>query len=125
VPEGRRDRGSHLEAGGTVGEVFAASAAFMPPPPDFASPPILWGTEGYVREMFGMRHSATIEWESVEAFADFFMERFGPMRTATQMLGERFGELRERVVGVWQEATEARDGRLVLPQEYLLSVIRL
>jgi SAM-dependent methyltransferase len=118
---------------GTVGEVFRASASYMPPPPDFASPPILWGSEDYVREMFATvasdfefeRHSATIEWESIEGFADFFMERFGPLVTARKLLGERFDELRAQIVAIWAEANEADDGRLRLPQEYLLSVVRL
>jgi SAM-dependent methyltransferase len=118
---------------GTVGDVFRASASYMPPPPDFASPPILWGTEDHVREMFGSaatdfefeRHSATIEWESIEGFADFFMDRFGPLVTARQMLGERFGELREDILSIWADRNEADDGRLILPQEYLLSVISL
>jgi hypothetical protein len=55
---------------GTVGDVFAASASYMPPPPDSAEPPILWGTEAHVREMFPEateiefeRPSATIEWD--------------------------------------------------------------
>lgn len=118
---------------GTVGDVFRASGSYMPPPPDFASPPILWGTEEHVRDMFGSvatdlefeRRSATIEWESIEGFADFFMDRFGPLVTARQMLGERFGELRGEILAIWANNNEADDGRLVLPQEYLLSVIRL
>jgi len=118
---------------GTVGDVFRVSASYTPPPPDFASPPILWGTEEHVREMFGSaatdfefeRHSATIEWESIEGFADFFMDRFGPLVTARQMLGERFGELREDILSIWADRNEADDGRLILPQEYLLSVISL
>jgi SAM-dependent methyltransferase len=118
---------------GTVGDIFRASASYMPPPPDFASPPILWGTEEHVREMFGSvatelefeRHKNTVEWESIEGFADFFMDRFGPMVTARQMLGERFGELRKKVIAIWADNNEADDGRLILPQEYLLSVIRL
>ena len=118
---------------GTVGDIFRVSGSYMPPPPDFASPPILWGTEEHVREMFGSvatdfefeRHSATIEWESTEGFADFFMDRFGPMVTARQMLGERFGELRAEVLAIWADNNEADDGRLIFPQEYLLSVIRL
>ena len=118
---------------GTVGKVFAATGAYMPPPPDFASPPVLWGTEEHVREMFGAvgkgfefeEHSATIEWESAEGFADFFMDRFGPMVTAKQMLGERFGELRDEIIAIWEELNTAEDGTLRLPQEYLLSQIRL
>src|SRR5918996_1257909 len=38
---------------GVAGGIFRASAAYMPPPPDYASPPILWGTKEYVRERFG------------------------------------------------------------------------
>jgi hypothetical protein len=41
------------------------------------------------------------------------------------MLGERFDELRERTVEIWREANEAADGTLRLPQEYLLSIVRL
>lgn len=118
---------------GSVGDVFRASASYAPPPPDYASPPILWGTEDHVREMFGAvaadfefeRHSATIDWESVEGFADFFMDRFGPLVTARQMLGERFGELRGEIIAVWTEANEADDGHFRLPQEYLLSLVTL
>ena len=118
---------------GTVGDVFRASAFLMPPPPDFASPPILWGTEDHVREMFSPvgsdfefeRHSATIEWESTEAWTDFFMDHFGPMVTAREMLGERFQELRERTAAIFEERNEADNGTLVLPQEYLLAIVRL
>jgi ubiquinone/menaquinone biosynthesis C-methylase UbiE len=118
---------------GVVGDVFGASASYMPPAPDFASPPILWGSEDYVREMFAgaaadfefERHVTTIEWESVEGFADYFMDRFGPLVTARAMLGERFAELREKIIAVWESANEADDGSLRLPQEYLLSIVRL
>jgi ubiquinone/menaquinone biosynthesis C-methylase UbiE len=118
---------------GTVGDVFRASASYLPPPPDFASPPIIWGTEEHVRAMFEPaatdfefeRHSATIEWESAEGFADYFMDRFGPLVTARQMLGESFVELREQILEIWREADESEDGRFVLPQEYLLSIVRL
>jgi ubiquinone/menaquinone biosynthesis C-methylase UbiE len=116
---------------GTVGDVFGASASYMPPPPDFAEPPILWGTEDHVREMFFQatdfefeRHSATIEWESTAGFARFFFDRFGPLVTAREMLGERFAELGEKVVEIFEERNEATDGSLRLPQEYLLSLVR-
>jgi hypothetical protein len=118
---------------GTVGEIFKVSASYMPPPPDYASPPILWGREDHVRELFARvatgfefeRHVNIIEWDSIEAWADFFMARFGPMVTARTMLGDLFEELRQRVVEIWRNANEAIGGRMRLPQEYLLSIIRL
>lgn len=117
---------------GVTGDVFGASAAYLPPPPGFALPPLLWGTEEHVQEMFGSaakefafeRHSATIEWDSVEGWADYFLERFGPLVTARQMLGDRFADLRAELVAAWEAWNEAEDGRLVLPQEYLLTLVR-
>lgn len=117
---------------GTVGDVFGASAGYMPPPPDFAEPPILWGTEDHVKEMFPgaagfefERHSATVEWESTRGWAEHFFDRFGPLVTAREMLGDRFPELGEKVIAIFEERNEAEDGSLVLPQEYLLSVVRI
>ena len=118
---------------GTVGEVFKASAKYTPPPPDYSSPPIKWGTEDHVRELFAdvakgfefERHVNWIEWDSIEMGTDFFMSRFGPMVTAKQMLGDRFESLREEVVAIWTRANAATDGTFRLPQEYLLSIIRL
>jgi SAM-dependent methyltransferase len=118
---------------GVAGELFKAAGAYMPPPPDYASPPIFWGREDYVRERFAKvatgfefeRHVNRIEWTSVEAFAEYFLDRFGPLVTARSMLGDRFAELRAQVVEIWRRANEATDGSLRLPQEYLLSVIRL
>jgi ubiquinone/menaquinone biosynthesis C-methylase UbiE len=118
---------------GIFGPMSAAAAEFMPPPPDYASPPVLWGNEDYVRELFGPvaagfefeRHVNWQEGDSVESFADFFMDRFPMMVAARGMLGDRFQELRERIVDIWRGANEAEDGSLRLPQEYLLSIVRL
>ena len=45
------------------------------------------------------------------------MARFGPMVTAQAMLGDRFAELREKIVAIWNRANESSDGRFVLPQQ--------
>jgi SAM-dependent methyltransferase len=115
---------------GVTGELFGAIGSHMPPPPDYAQPPLLWGTEAHVREMFGSasdvrfeRRSARIEWESAEGFADFFMARFGPFVTARQVLGDRFADLRADVLEVWERWNESDDAFL-LPQEYLVSIVR-
>jgi ubiquinone/menaquinone biosynthesis C-methylase UbiE len=120
-------------ADGVFGALSAAGAPYMPPPPDFASPPVLWGTEDYVRQMFGSaaagfefeRHVNWQEDDSIEGFADLFMERFPVMVTARQMLGERFAQLRADTIAVWERFNESEDGRFRLPQEYLVSVARL
>ena len=118
---------------GVAGRTLAAGAEFMPPPPDYASPPLLWGREEYVRERFGSvavgfdfeRHLSWIEWGSLEDFVDHFVDRMGPMVVARTMLGERFADLKARIVEIWGEANRAEDGGLRLPQEYLLSIVRL
>jgi SAM-dependent methyltransferase len=118
---------------GVIGPLMKTISEYMPPPPAYAQPPLLWGTEQHVRDMFGSvaasfefeRHVNRIEWENVEGWADFFMERFGPFVTARAMLGDRFDELRERIVELWRERNEAGDGTLRLPQEYLLSIVNV
>jgi hypothetical protein len=101
--------------------------------PDYASPPVLWGHEPHVRELFASdatdiqfeRHVNRIQWESLEGWADFFMGRFPPLVSARAMLGEQFAELRQRIVEIWRRANQAKDGTLQLPQDYLVSIIRL
>jgi ubiquinone/menaquinone biosynthesis C-methylase UbiE len=118
---------------GVTGELFKVSGSYMAPPPDYASPPIWWGREDHVRELFKNvatgfafeRHTNWIERESIDEWTDFFMARFPPMVTAHAMLGERFAELRTKVVDIWKKANRSTDGRFRLPQEYLLSIVRL
>jgi SAM-dependent methyltransferase len=118
---------------GIFGPMSAVAAEYMPPPPDYATPPFLWGTEDHVRQMFesvatGFEFERRVNWQtgdSVEGFADFFMERFPMMVTAKAVLGERFEEFRARIVDIWRDANEADDGSLRLPQEYLVSIVRL
>lgn len=118
---------------GVFGPLSAAAAEYMPPPPDYASPPALWGTEDHIRELFGSvatgfefeRHVNWQEDDSVESFAELFMSTFPPMVTAQAMLGDRFEELRAKTVAVWRDFNQAEDGTFRLPQEYLLSIVRL
>jgi SAM-dependent methyltransferase len=117
---------------GVTGDLFGAMGPYLPPPPDYASFPLLWGTEEHVRAMFPQaqgfefeRRSATVEWSSVEDWADYFTSRFGPFVAAQQLLGDRFAELRARVVEVWARWNEADGDGFRLPQEYLVSVVRL
>lgn len=117
---------------GVVGDMLAATSAYMPPPPDYAQPPILWGTEAHVHEMFPQaeaiefeRHMAPVEWESARGFADYFFDRFGPLVTARQVLGDRFEDLSEELISIFESRNEAEDGTFFMPQEYLQSIVHL
>ena len=76
--------------------MFRAVSELVPPPPG-GQPPLLWGTEEHVRELFGEaefeRHEIEWEDESVEYYSRFMLESFGPLLNARELLGEREDEL--------------------------------
>ena len=91
---------------GAPGEMFKIVGGFMPPPPDFAQSPVLWGDEAHIREMFephGLEVEITTEtvdmtYESADGYVEMFERDFGPMVMARQVLGDRWPELHEAYV---------------------------
>ena len=109
---------------GMIGQVFDLMGSYMPPPPDFASPPALWGDEQHVRALFGdlgvdltfERRMVTVPFESPEAYLEFFEEWFGPTimtRRALEPQG-KYQELRAQYLDLIR--THYRDG--AVHQEY-------
>jgi SAM-dependent methyltransferase len=111
---------------GSIGRMFRALAELVPPPPG-GEPPILWGTEEHTRELLGDGHFERheIEWrdESVESYASFMLESFGPLLNARELLGEREAELDEAFRGFLARENLADDGTLNFRGEYLLAVL--
>ena len=66
-----------------------------------------------------------IEWkdESVESYAQFMLDSFGPLLNARELLAEREGELDEAYRGFLERENEADDGTLRFRGEYLVSVV--
>jgi ubiquinone/menaquinone biosynthesis C-methylase UbiE len=113
---------------GAIGRMFTMVARLVPPPPGV--PPLLWGTEGHVRELLGEEakfERREVEWRnpSVESYADFMLESFGPLLTAREQLGERAGELRAACVSCLEAENLEDDGTLRFRAEYLTAVVRL
>ncbi len=112
---------------GAIGRMFGFMADLMPPPPGGQSP-LLWGTEEHVRELLGEAEfeRGEVEWResSVEGYADFMLESFGPMIAGSAQLGERAPELRERYIAYLNEENLEDDGTLRFRGEYLLALIR-
>jgi hypothetical protein len=103
------------------------TADLLPPPP--GEPPGLWGTEDHVREMWGdgvefERHEIVWTDESVESYARFMLDSFGPLLNAREVLGEHEGELDRAFREYLDRENEADDGTLRFRGEYVLSVAR-
>ncbi|MCW2984626.1 MAG: hypothetical protein JWR63_2196, partial [Conexibacter sp.] len=81
--------------GGLVGQMFGVLGRHLPAPPSFASPPPRWGDQDHVAELLGDRVTGltfakginTFRAPSLEAFATFFEEAYGPTLTAKAKLG--------------------------------------
>src|SRR3954467_683991 len=106
---------------GMNGQLFAVMRPFMPPPPDGAEPPPLWGVEDHVRECFApTRREVTIErdtaptgtFASVDDYTDFLLRTLGPVDLARPQLEADGGwdGMRAAVRGNYERFNEADDG---------------
>jgi 2-polyprenyl-6-hydroxyphenyl methylase/3-demethylubiquinone-9 3-methyltransferase len=120
---------------GTGGAFFAVLAPYAPPPSG-SQPPVLWGSEDYVRTLFGdrvarlelTRRSYVERADDAAAYVRLFQDTFGPLIAIRASLAGDPARLAEldaafmaAVVG-WNQGR--RDGRLEIPYEYLLIVAR-
>jgi ubiquinone/menaquinone biosynthesis C-methylase UbiE len=108
------------------GGVFKVSAEHAPPPPG-VPPPVLWGTEERLRELFGDGVSEisvnqrfwNFRYPSPEAWLEFFKQFFGPMITAFERVGDDgAASLENDLLEVMRSANRAGDAALVAPAEY-------
>jgi SAM-dependent methyltransferase len=80
---------------GFIGDLFRTVAAHVPPPPGLASP-MLWGTERYLRSLFGdhacdlsvTERAFTFRFASAEEFVAFFRLWYGPTLKAFAALND-------------------------------------
>jgi ubiquinone/menaquinone biosynthesis C-methylase UbiE len=80
---------------GLMGEFFRTLGAYLPAPPPFAQPPLLWGSEAHVRELFSETgidlefSREDIEFprmDSIEEEIEYATSKFGPLILARRML---------------------------------------
>lgn len=118
-------------ADGFVGALFRMQAELVPAPPG-VKPPVRWGTEEGLRELFGPDVSIeaprrTYWWRlpSIEDWVDLFATNYGPSVKAAEALGAD-GEARIRA-GLAEVATafnRAGDGTALIQQDYLEVILR-
>jgi SAM-dependent methyltransferase len=119
---------------GMIGELFKILSAYLPKPPEGASPPPLWGKEDHVRELFAgsdvelefTRGHNPFRFDSAEHFVVFFETHYGPTLKARERLtGEgRWEDCRREIVAMAERRNSATDGSLLLNSEYLVAVAR-
>ena len=79
---------------GFIGQMFMTIGQHAPPPPG-VDPPILWGKEERLRELFGdgisdlslERHVMVFRFRSFDHWLDFFRTYLGPMKMAFARVG--------------------------------------
>jgi len=119
---------------GLIGQMFKVMGKYMPAPPDYASPPPLWGNEEHTRELFDAtgvelefaRGHNPWRFDSAEHFVVFFETHYGPTVKAREKLEAegRWAELREELHALAESRNEATSGSLLMHAEYLVTIGR-
>jgi ubiquinone/menaquinone biosynthesis C-methylase UbiE len=112
---------------GFLGEVFALSSRYMPPPPG-VKPPALWGTEDYVRELLGegvsslemTRREWVFRYPSVEGWIAYWRRYFGPTLRMFEAQDEAGKEALARdLAELGNSYNRSGDGSMIAPGYYL------
>ena len=117
---------------GSFGQMFKLTAGHMPPPPEGFQPPILWGSEDHVTEIFegtGVdlefhRHTVRIEYESFEAGMAENEESVPPVVAARKALEPegKWDALRVDLAEMYSKFNDSGGDALTFDGEYLLTV---
>lgn len=110
-----------------VGQMFMTIAKHAPPPPG-VKPPLLWGTEERLRELFGdgisdlrvERRASRQAFRDANHFLDHFRTYFGPTKVAFERVGPDGEEALTADLRAYLEQNNVGGDRaLVLEPEYL------
>jgi ubiquinone/menaquinone biosynthesis C-methylase UbiE len=112
---------------GYVGQMFGTTVKHAPPPPG-VQPPILWGTEDRLHELFGDGISdlqiepkdCVFRFHSADHWLEFFRRYFGPTKVAFERVGEEgeqalTSDLKELIA----RFNTAGDRAMRVPSQYL------
>lgn len=116
---------------GFVGQLFKIIGKHLPPPAGL-KPPALWGTEDYLRQLFGSEASAihaerklfNFRYASAVHMLQIFRDFYGPVHKAFAALGpDAARALEQDMLALLERLNSAGPESLVVPGEYLEVVI--
>ncbi len=126
-PGGRIGMANWCPDGGLEG-LFMTIVKHTAGPPPGTMPPVLWGSEDHVRELFGdgvselstQRLRSRQPFYSADQYIEFFRSYFGPIQAAFEKVGPEGEEALANDLRTWLEgANVAGDRALVIEPEYL------
>lgn len=125
-PGGRIGMANWTPDGGIAG-LFLIVVKHTGGPPPGTQPPVLWGTEERVRELFGdgisdlrvERRVSRQAFRSADHYLDFFRTYFGPVKQAFDKVGPEGAPALEADLRAFLEEVNENPRALVLEPEYL------
>ena len=112
---------------GFIGQLLKTVSRHVPPPPG-VRPPVQWGAEERLRELFGdritdlrtTRRDFVFRFTSAEDLADYFRANYGPTLKAFEAVGADGAKaLHEDLVELANQHNSADDGTLKIRSGYL------
>jgi ubiquinone/menaquinone biosynthesis C-methylase UbiE len=117
---------------GLNGQMFKTVGKHMPPPPPDFVPPVMWGDEDYMTQLFGgdgaqlsfERGTVSFGGDTRDEYYDYFEQRLGPLIMARKALEPegKYDALRDDLLALYDRFNEADDGSVRLQAEYLVTV---
>jgi len=118
---------------GLIGRMFQLIGKYLPPAPG-VPPPSVWGTEARLRELFGdsirelrtTRREQCFRYRSFDQWLEVMSTWYGPMvKTFAALDEKKRGELTRELEELMLQRNRSGDATLVVPSEYLETVIVL
>jgi SAM-dependent methyltransferase len=116
---------------GAIGDFFRTVGLHVPPPPPFASPPLLWGTEAHMERLFAGtgvtfaydRDTVDFHFDSIPATVEAYERQFGPIMMARELLEPQglWQALRDDLMETFSRNNAASNGTAHIPAEYLIA----
>jgi 2-polyprenyl-6-hydroxyphenyl methylase/3-demethylubiquinone-9 3-methyltransferase len=120
--------------GGLIGQLFKTMSRHMPPPPDWVTPPPVWGSDEHLRELFSPAGEVSLTYgfnpfvfPSIDEYMTFFEVNYGPSKRARAKLEAegRYAALEADLRDLYTRMNQADDGTLHVEAEFVVCTVRL